>query len=336
MNVEEWVYDPISNLSCDLVTSDRCQKPRVLVVIVHGGAWMLGSKDTFRGMSRHICHEFGGVTCVVPNYTLSRIELSCILRSKILLFLILFQITCLFVLKQKHGRGPTTTVLLFLFFVIIIAFVVEIFQLEKSVAQQNAHPRHVRDVASCIEKTCARIFPGQDPIRIVLIGHSAGAHLCSLLALNSQFLHPMLFQSIVGTVVISGIYSFWEMQRSVARHLLNKNIFIGMFDEQWTPETLDQIKNENQKQYIYITSAWPMFHVQKESRKLPFLILTSDTDFSILKHSVVFENELKTCGFSSNHIHFKNTTHFSIHKHWNSKHKHIFQCVHNFLTQVCP
>ena len=335
MEIVEWQYDDVANLSCDVVTSDKCKLPRVLVVIVHGGAWMLGSKETFRGMARQICHEIDGVTCVVPDYSLSRVDASLVFRSKLILSLLCFQVLCIFLCRHKRGRGPAVVLMLILFFIVVISLLIEYFILNNKSQHCNAHPRHVRDVARCITMSCERLFAGDEPVKIVLIGHSAGAHLCSLLTLDSEYLSPRLFNSIVGTVVISGIYSLWEMQRSSTRFFLNKNIFVGMFDEIWTQRKLDALKHENPEQWRYITSAWPLFHVtDAANKKTPFLILTSDTDFFILQHSLAFANELERSGFRNQHIHFKNTTHFSIHKHWRTKHKHICDCVREFILEL--
>ena len=334
MEIREWVYDPVSKLTCDVVTSDNCSHHEVLIVIVHGGAWMLGSKQTFRGMARQICHEFGGATCVVPDYSLSRIDMSCFLQARLVLSIVCFEIVCLLLCRSKKKRHGTMYVLLFLIFLLVFVAIVVEMSCNTNANHTNAHPKHVQDVARCIEFTCAHIMP-KKPLKIVLLGHSAGAHICSLLSLNPDFLVPSLFQSVVGTVAISGIYSFWEMQRSSTRHFLNRYIFVDMFDETLTPETLAILASKNRQKWDYIRSAWPLFHVTAQTRKVPFLVLTSDTDFFILQHSIVFVKALEQCGFSTEHIHFKNTTHFSIHKHWNSKHNHIFKRIHTFLVDVC-
>lgn len=335
MEIQEWVYDPVSKLTCDVVTSDNCRHRDVLIVIVHGGAWMLGSKRTFRGMARHVCHEFGGVTCIVPDYSLSRIDMSCVLQSKLLIALLCFEIVCLLLSRSKQHRHGAMYLLLFLILCLVFVAIVAEMTCNNCANFSNAHPRHVQDVARCIQFACTSIMPPQKPVKLILLGHSAGAHICSLLSLNPSYLPPVLFGSIVGTIVISGIYSFWEMQRSATRHLLNRNIFVGMFDEQWTPEKLATLASQDPQKWDYIVSAWPLFHVTAQARKVPFLVLTSDTDFFILQHSLVFVKTLQHCGFITKHIHFKNTTHFSIHKHWNAKHNHIFQSIHAFLVQVC-
>ena len=330
MEILEWEYDTDAKLSCDVITSDRCTRPRVLVVIVHGGAWMLGSKETFRGMARHISHELGGVTCVVPDYSLSHIDTSLLFQSKLVMSFIGFQILLLILCRHKRSRSPIIVLLFVLFLFVVLAVLVEHFVCHSS-QRSNVHPRHVCDIAKCITATTANFFLGNEPVQIVLVGHSAGAHLCALLALNPEYLPPPIFNNIVATVAISGIYSLWEMQRSSTRHLLNKHIFVGMFDEDWTQEKLGALQQNDPERWRYITSAWPLFHITNEARKTAFLILTSDTDGFLLRHSIAFAQKLQEFGFENKHIHFKNTTHFSIHKHWNAKHNHIFQTVQNFI-----
>lgn len=71
------------------------------------------------------------------------------------------------------------------------------------------HPVHVRDVARAVAWVYRAIASyGGDPERIVLMGHSAGGHLVSLLALDDRYLGEQgLTPEIVdGVLPISGVY----------------------------------------------------------------------------------------------------------------------------------
>jgi acetyl esterase/lipase len=74
---------------------------------------------------------------------------------------------------------------------------------------QNPHPAQIEDAAAAfawVVQKAARY--GGDPSRIYLSGHSAGAHLAALLALDEKYLGKFALPrtSIHGVIVISGIY----------------------------------------------------------------------------------------------------------------------------------
>ena len=71
------------------------------------------------------------------------------------------------------------------------------------------HPEHIKDVARAVAWTHANIAKhGGDPGRLYLAGHSAGAHLVSLLTTDESFLRGegMKAGDIKGVIAVSGIY----------------------------------------------------------------------------------------------------------------------------------
>ena len=71
------------------------------------------------------------------------------------------------------------------------------------------HPDHVRDIAAAVAWTVDHAAEhGGDPDRIVLVGHSAGAHLAALLATDRTWLteHGLTPERLRGAVVLSGLY----------------------------------------------------------------------------------------------------------------------------------
>jgi len=71
------------------------------------------------------------------------------------------------------------------------------------------HPAHITDIARAVSWTFRNIRRyGGDPDLIFLGGHSAGAHLVSLLALDEKYLYEQNFPlaKIKGIICISGLY----------------------------------------------------------------------------------------------------------------------------------
>jgi acetyl esterase/lipase len=71
------------------------------------------------------------------------------------------------------------------------------------------HPEHARDVARAVAWTRGHIARhGGDPARIHLAGHSAGAHIVSLLATDESYLREVGMKStdIGGVIAMSGAY----------------------------------------------------------------------------------------------------------------------------------
>ena len=76
-------------------------------------------------------------------------------------------------------------------------------------APRNPHPAQIEDAAAAFAWVARNIGKyGGDPKRVYVGGHSAGAHLAALLALDARYLarHGLSPKLIKGTVVMSGVY----------------------------------------------------------------------------------------------------------------------------------
>jgi arylformamidase len=128
-------------------------------------------------------------------------------------------------------------------------------------APANRHPSQAQDVAAAVAYLArAADRYGYDGKRVFLAGHSAGAHLGALIALDDRYLRAHQFnpQSLAGVIAISGI-----------------------FDLKPRAET-----GEDQKQAVawafgsnpdLLTSASPITHARREAP--PFLVLNGSSDF---------------------------------------------------------
>jgi acetyl esterase/lipase len=86
-------------------------------------------------------------------------------------------------------------------------------------APQHPHPAQIEDVAAAFAWVVRHIDAyGGDPSRIFLAGHSAGAHLVSLLALHRRYLaqHNLSTRPIRGVIGISGVYDLTAFESQTA------------------------------------------------------------------------------------------------------------------------
>lgn len=104
------------------------------------------------------------------------------------------------------------------------------------------HPSHAYDCASAFAWTYNNIkeYRG-DPGKIFLMGHSAGAHLASLIALDPEYLDnvKMSPDNVYGVIAISGVYLLGgrkETEKREKTSLLTKKLIIPAFGSD--PEVL--------------------------------------------------------------------------------------------------
>jgi acetyl esterase/lipase len=84
---------------------------------------------------------------------------------------------------------------------------------------QNPHPAQIEDVAAAFAWVRGNIAQyGGDPSKIYVSGHSAGAHLVALLALDEKYLqkYDLDRKSIAGVIAMSGIYNVDKLEAFVA------------------------------------------------------------------------------------------------------------------------
>jgi len=126
-------------------------------------------------------------------------------------------------------------------------------------APEHRHPDHAQDVASAVAwlvKHAARY--GYDRDRIYLGGHSSGAHLAALVALNPGYLaaHGLRPNRLAGVIGISGVYDLDPaLEPSPEEQAFYKSAFGGSKARR---------------------DASPMFHVHAEAP--PFLLISAQQD----------------------------------------------------------
>jgi arylformamidase len=171
------------------------------------------------------------------------------------------------------------------------------------------HPGHVEDVARAIawvRKNAHRY--GADPKTLYVAGHSAGAHLASLVSLNGRFLKAEgvdANKDIAGVVAISGVYA-------VDNHVL---------DPVFPPE-----KKVWQ-------DASPIEHITRDSP--PFLILFAEHEMQgkipLVEQAGEFYEALQKAGVDSKITEIRNVNHDTIIRSVASRSSNTLESVLQFL-----
>lgn len=153
-------------------------------------------------------------------------------------------------------------------------------------APKFPHPAQVEDVAAAFAWTVRHIAArGGDTNRIVVAGHSAGAHLVSLLALDEKYLaaHQLSPKGIRGVMGFSGAYNLEA------------------------PDVMDSVFGKNLEAR---RAASPLFHVH--SGVPPFLLTYCEWNyFSLPAQAKEFHNALQKAGVSSELVFIPRQDHIS-------------------------
>ena len=89
------------------------------------------------------------------------------------------------------------------------------------------YPENIKDVARAFYWTVENIHKyGGDPDSVFVAGHSAGAHLASLLATNEKYLrnHSKSQDDIRGVIAISGVYDILDIDNGMVKKIFPKSL----------------------------------------------------------------------------------------------------------------
>lgn len=165
-------------------------------------------------------------------------------------------------------------------------------------SEDYTHDDQLTALSNCIKKVCniGREMRCYDYNSMFLIGHSAGGHLCSLLALRPDVLTNVSVESscIKGVVAISAVLQVEKLNTPTLGPLYLHPTF-GKDPDDWS-------------------SACPMSRLQnKESSDLPnFLVITAEKDWHLHHEAAMFAEELEGRDVHRGSVVFPQTTHLSI------------------------
>lgn len=285
--------------------SKSLAKNAPVVLMIHGGAWHIGHRDSLQPAAIHMAKQ--GYVCVLPAYSLSFIDNAALDAILTLFIVILF----LFALTSQSLHQ-------FILLLAILAIGSLCFVLLTSwLPQQHVqHPDHIEDVAMATAWVQRYIHQYQgDEKQLVIMGHSAGAHLASLLCTNQRYLiqagaDPTM---IKGCVCLSGVYSDVRLQETT----MGEKLLFSSFGKR--TEFYD---------------CFPIYHTGLHNP--PFLLINAGHDISLKRHTLDFHYSLKQQGVYVKSIYYPDRVHLNIHLEWGNKQRNhqVWSDIDQFL-QLC-
>ena len=306
VNLIQNVVIPNSNHAVDIFVPDQISKSlngHPVIFFIHGGAWVMGSKS----LDKEPCQSLAsnGYICVSADYSLSSASTD---QIAVVVNVFLVFMLCLAVVSKSIGQ--------IMFILIISIIVVSFFSILWTCSAQPIvqHPAHILDIAHAFKWTSEHISEyGGNSNQIFVSGHSAGAHLASLLCTNFNYLELINGDptKIKGCIAISGVYSDKRLQETQLGSQLLKTVF-GV-----------------RSQYY---DAFPIYNVTTKTP--PFLLLNAGKDYTLKRHSFDFHYALKQAGVYVETAYFFHQNHMNITKYWRTENDEIMSRVDNFMADV--
>jgi len=279
-----------------MLTANR---PAPCVVFVHGGAWLRDKqrKASAKCLARQLVVE-AGVCVLVVGYRLSWIRpsryVALSLASALLLGALVFlTLTSTLTAFVSHSTAQSAAAICFAS--CVTAALLYWLTLNRTGA---TFPEQPNDVAATVRWAKEHIAEhGGDPDCVLLAGHSAGAHLAALVALDEQFETG----SVRGVVGISGIYHS-------DLHSGGSCLWAILVDAVWR-NLLDTVFGDSKQWAASFASP----HVKACSEQPSFLIVTAERELvGLQRQADDFVSDLTDCGLDVQQLLVPATNHKSI------------------------
>ncbi len=275
----------------------RGLSPRLVVIMVHGGGWTLSAN--MEDCARFLVQD-DDTAAVCVSYRLTRLKQQ---RLYVLTAAGVFGMLAIMYKTRDHKHVLCLTMVIFCVVLLMV------FLLLLDAHEHTKHPNHIHDLVHCVQFVQENKHKlVHDDMRLVLLGHSAGAHLASLLVTKPEYLSRVT-ANIVGVVLISGVYSLQRLKDSVLSRVLLQLVFPADVDDSCFP--------------------LPLTHVPD----MQFMVLAAGVDFSILRHTHDLVQALEQAGATYTYELMPDVDHFSIRRNWGTTNA-TGQRVLDFLRRV--
>eukprot|EP01125_Pyxidicula_operculata_P016894 TRINITY_DN5857_c0_g1_i1.p2 TRINITY_DN5857_c0_g1~~TRINITY_DN5857_c0_g1_i1.p2 ORF type:complete len:344 (-),score=35.44 TRINITY_DN5857_c0_g1_i1:1180-2211(-) len=309
----------------DIIAPTNANKLPV-VFFVHGGGWKRGDRK-WRG------HLYQNVGLALAKHNFVTVCISYRLSAfgrlgKILLFLLVSALIgglCFAAYKLLNYFGifsiPDDYVQLAsacaLFLVTGSVYSIQNIYIHEG-EEHIKHPDHINDVASAYLWVTKNIHKyGGDPNNIIVMGHSAGGHLATLLALDNSFIKKVGgdLSGLKGVVGVSGVYNFGR---------LRKINFIG--DMFYVRPAL----GGNNK--TLMVNASSLTYASKTP--FPFLLLNAKRDMHLQRDAAELENALKEHDVEVDRHVVDGTNHMTIISYMNKNYDKTTPIIVDWINKV--
>ena len=179
------------------------------------------------------------------------------------------------------------------------------------------HPAHVEDVATAIAWTTQHIADhGGDPKRIYLLGHSAGAHLVALVAIDQRYLAAAGVDPtcLRGVVPLDGAGYDIPTQYTWGGQRVQKK-----YGQAFTTDPAKQ------------RDASPMFQISASAKIPPFLIVHAGERIASGRQAKALAEALVQAGFDAQTKHSPTDNHMTVNRGFGEKGDEVTDWVTAFL-----
>jgi acetyl esterase/lipase len=274
------------------------------VMYIHGGAWNIGNKTNSKDVCEQLAREgyiVGATTYSLSSPTDEQYKILLVIQSAIFLVFALFSknTTQLLMVLALFG-------IMSLLFMTLMVF---------SPRYEVKHPQHIEDVAQSFKWMHDNIEKyGGTKDRMIVMGHSAGGHLASLLATNRFYTDQLGLphDAIKGCVSVSGVYNDKRLRQTILGDQILKTAFED--DE------------------ITMQDSFPIYNVSDDTP--PFLLLNAGYDLNLARHTLDFYSQLNLHSVYTQTEYFEDLSHWNIMRKWDGSNKKVKSTVLGFLGEL--
>ena len=274
----------------------RTAPPFPVVMVVHGGAWLFGDKSKTESSCTILAEH--GYLAVTINYTLSRFP-DAVFRQT-LWWMTVGGTLVLWALQTRSVRILLYLAIMACAWMVYLTITFVYVPHEKT----DGGFSHLGDVESALEWILQNISRyGGNPNVVALLGHSAGAHLISLLTSRRH-------ANVCATVCVGGVYSTERLRQINGGDWLMRCAF-GELDD-------------------FVTVS-PVLNVH--SQMPPQLLVNARWDFSLIRHTWDMALTLRSHGVYVQ-THCVEGDHLSIMHDWTGSNQKLWLIIHRFLREA--
>jgi acetyl esterase/lipase len=284
-----------------------------MVLVVHGGAWGMGSRaqSNLHQICKTMCRRSNVIVASV-GYRLCRFQSTPLYLLVASILLLALLIAWFYPgLSASHRVGWMAIALLCIIMLAILFYV-------KLTRETNRHPTAVHDLGDAIR------WVGEnsehlhiDPKQIILMGHSAGAHLLTTLVTSPVYWGrtQMEISCIRGLVAISGLFSAYYMKQDAVFQSLASFVFSS--DESTWQDAF----------------ACELVRQHPEWRLPPILFLSAQYDHGLMPQTRELYHLVREQRQSPklDWITVQDTNHFSVFYFWGAQHFAVLDRILAFL-----